>query len=255
MSIIVKTEQELNAMRAGGKIHARILRLVSEKVAPGISTRELDQYAENLCHEFGCTPAFKGYQPAGQESPFPATLCTSMNDEIVHGIPSSDRILSEGDIVSIDLGIRYQGVFLDGAITVPVGNVPESVLQFIHDTREALMIGITAAQPGNTTGDIGYAIQQFVNKRYGIVKGLAGHGVGREIHEDPFVPNYGKPGQGTRLVPGMTIALEPMLTMGNPATEILDDDWTFVSADGSLAAHFEHTIIITEQGPEIVTKE
>lgn len=255
MAVIIKTDRELDAMRAGGKIHARILRLVSEKVSPGISTGELDQYAESLCREFGCIPAFKGYQPAGQDTPFPATICTSINDEIVHGIPSIDRILQNGDIISIDLGIQYDGVFLDGAVTVPVGTVSKQVLQFINDTREALAVGIAAAQPGATTGDVGYAIQHFVNKRYGIVKGLAGHGVGREIHEDPFVPNYGKPGQGTPLVPGMTIAIEPMLTMENPATDLLDDDWTFVTSDGSLAAHCEHTIIITPHGPEIVTIE
>lgn len=255
MGIIIKTDQEMQSMRAGGKIHARILRMVCEKVAPGVSTGELDTYAESLCQEYGCTPAFKNYQPTGQMTPFPATICTSINDEIVHGIPSPDRILEDGDIIAVDLGIQYQGVFLDGAVTVPVGTVSDDIIEFLHVTEQSLLVGIAAAEPANTTGDIGHAIQQYIDKRYGIVKGLAGHGVGREIHEDPFVPNYGKPGQGTRLVPGMTIAIEPMLTIGNPATDILEDDWTFVTADGSLSAHFEHTIIITEQGPEIVTVE
>lgn len=253
--VIIKTDKEIESMRAGGKIHARVLRLVCEKVAPGVTTLELDQYAEQLVREAGAIPAFKNYMPAGQTTSFPATLCTSINDEIVHGIPSSDRILQDGDIISIDLGVQYQGVFLDGAITVPVGTVSDQVLKFIDDTKYAMMAGIEQTVPANTTGDIGYAIQQFVNKRYGIVKGLAGHGVGREIHEDPFVPNYGKQGQGTRLVPGMALAIEPMLTMGSPETEILEDDWTFVTADGSLAAHFEHTVLITETGFEILTKE
>lgn len=253
--IIIKTEKEIASMRAGGKIHARILRLVSEKLTPGVSTADLDSYAEELCYQYNSIPAFKGYQPDGQDSPFPATLCTSINDEIVHGIPSSVRILQEGDIISIDLGIRYEGVFLDGAITVPVGNISPETHRFLSDTAQSLQIGIEQVQPGATTGDIGYAIQQFVNKRYGIVKGLAGHGVGRHIHEDPYIPNYGKRGQGTRLVPGMTIAIEPMLTLGSPVTDILDDDWTFITADGSLAAHFEHTILVTETGYEILTKE
>jgi methionyl aminopeptidase len=253
--IIIKTAKEIQSMRAGGKIHARVLRLVSEHVAPGISTGELDQYAEQLVREAGAVPAFKGYQPDGQSSPFPATLCTSINDEIVHGIPSLDRILKNGDIISLDLGVHYQGVFLDGATTVAVGTVSSGVKKFLDDTHESLMVGIEQVIAGATTGDIGYAIQKFVDKRYGIVKGLAGHGVGREIHEDPYIPNYGKQGQGTVLKSGMTIAIEPMLTIGNPAIDILDDDWTFVTNDGSLAAHFEHTILITDNGYEVLTKE
>ena len=251
--IIIKTDKEIQSMRAGGKIHARVLRLVAERAVVGVSTLELDQYAEQLVRDAGAQPAFKGYQPDGQDSPFPATLCTSINYEIVHGIPSQDRILKDGDIVSLDLGVQYQGVFLDGAITVAIGTVSSDIKKFLNDTHESLLVGIEQVRAGTTTGDIGHAIQKFVNKRYGIVKGLAGHGVGREIHEDPYIPNYGKPGQGTVLQPGMTIAIEPMLTMGNPATEILDDDWTFVTADGSLAAHFEHTILVTDTGFEILT--
>lgn len=253
--VIIKTEKEIMDMRAGGKIHARILRMVSEKVTPGISTGELDQYAEELCGEFNCKPAFKGYQPEGQTSPYPATLCVSINDEIVHGIPIADRIIQEGDVVSLDLGIQYNKVFLDGATTISVGEVSDEVKKFISATHEALMVGIAQARAGNTTGDIGHAIETFVNKKYGIVKGLAGHGVGRAIHEDPYVPNYGKAGKGTELVAGMTIAIEPMLTVGSAETEILEDDYTFVTADGSTAAHFEHTILITDGEPEILTEE
>lgn len=253
--IIIKTDKEIQSMRAGGKIHARILRMVAERAVVGVSTMELDYYAEQLVRDAGAIPAFKGYQPDGQDGPYPATLCTSINDEIVHGIPGADRILADGDIISIDLGIQYQGVFLDGATTIAVGTVSEKIKSFMHDTHTALMIGIEQARAGNTTGDIGHAIQSFVNKRYGIVKGLAGHGVGRKIHEDPFIPNYGKAGQGTKLVAGMTIAIEPMLTIGSPETDILDDDWTFVTTDGTLAAHFEHTLLITDGDPEILTKE
>jgi methionyl aminopeptidase len=252
--IIIKTDKEIASMRAGGKIHARILRLVCARAVPGVTTQELNDYAEELIIEVGAKPAFKGYQPEGQRFPYPAALCTSVNDEIVHGIPS-DVILADGDIVSLDLGIEYEGVFLDGAVTVPVGTVSEDIKKFLDDTRESLMVGINSARAGNTTGDIGHAIQQFVNKRYGIVRGLAGHGVGRHIHEDPFIPNYGKPGQGTELVPNMTIAIEPMLTVGKPDTDILDDEYTFVTSDGSLAAHFEHTLLITPDGPEILTIE
>lgn len=253
--VIIKTDKEIQSMRAGGKIHARILRMVSEMVAPGVTTAELDAYAEKLILEAGAKPCFKGYQPAGQLFPYPASLCTSVNNEIVHGIPSKDRVLQEGNIVSLDLGIEFENVFLDGAITVPVGNVSPAVHKFLNDTHESLMRGIDEARAGNTTGDIGFAIQKFVNKRYGIVRGLAGHGVGRAIHEDPFIPNYGKPGRGTDLVAGMTIAIEPMLTMGSPETDILADDYTFATIDGSIAAHFEHTLLITENGPEILTQE
>ncbi len=253
--IIIKTDKEIESMRKGGKIHARVLRLVSQRAVPGVSTLELDEYAEELVRAADAIPAFKNYQPDGQYSPFPATLCTSINDEIVHGIPSINRILKDGDIISIDLGVKYEGVFLDGAITIPVGVVSDEIITFLEDTKRAMMAGIHESVVGNTTGDIGYAIQQSVNKKYGIVKGLAGHGVGREIHEDPFIPNYGKPGQGTKLVAGMTIAIEPMLTIGSSETEILEDDWTFVTADGSLAAHFEHTVLITDKGFEILTVE
>jgi methionyl aminopeptidase len=253
--IIIKTDKEIQSMRAGGKIHARVLRLVSEMVAPGVTTLQLDTYAEELVRAAGAKPAFKNYRPVGQDTAFPATLCTSINDEIVHGIPSGDRVLQDGDVISIDLGVEFEGVFLDGAITVPVGTVSKEIHQFLNDTYESLMAGIDQVRAGNTTGDIGYAIASSVNKKYGIVRGLAGHGVGREIHEDPFIPNYGKPGQGTELQTNMTIAIEPMLTMGNAATEILDDDWTFVTADGSFAAHFEHTVLVTEHGYEILTVE
>ena len=241
-------------MRIAGKRHAEILEHVATLVRPGISTKQLNDAAEKMIREFGDTPAFLGYQPEGAPRPFPATLCVSINDEVVHGIPDADRILEEGDIVSIDLGVKHDGVFTDAAITVPVGKISKEANELLMITEEALAVGILAAQPGNTTGDIGYAIQSFVNKRFGIVEGFSGHGVGRKIHEDPFIPNYGKAGKGTKLVPGMTIAIEPMLTLGGKFVDVLDDGYTVVTTDGEYAAHFEHTLLITETGNEILTK-
>lgn len=251
--IIIKTPSEIASMREGGRRHGRILAKVAELVRPGVSTRELDKAAEKMVRELGDVPAFLGYRPEGAATPFPATLCISVNDEVVHGLPG-DRILEDGDIVSLDLGVNHEGVFTDAAITVPVGTISHELKNLIETTREALEIGIEAAKPGATTGDVGFAIESYVNKKYGIVREFSGHGVGREIHESPYVPNYGKPGKGERLVPGMTIAIEPMLNLGGKDVEILDDGWTVVTADGSPSAHFEHTILITETGNEVLTK-
>lgn len=253
MGIIIKTPREIAAMRVAGARHAEILNLVAAKVKPGISTWELDQYAEKLVREYGDTPAFKGYKPKGMKTAFPATLCTSINNQVVHGIPSQQVILKDGDIVSIDLGIHHDGVFTDAAITVPVGNVDPDKLTMIDVAWGALQAGIDQVKPGNYTGDIGYAIQQYIGKNYGIIEGFAGHGVGRYIHEDPYIPNYGKPGQGTLLRAGMAIAIEPMITLGQKYWDILSDDWTVVTRDGSIAAHVEHTVLVTEEGVEILT--
>lgn len=252
--IIIKTDAEITAMRTAGKRHAEILNAVVSMVRPGISTTELDTRAEELVRAGGDTPAFKNYRPKGAKRAFPATLCISINDEVVHGIPSTSRILEEGDIVSIDLGLYHDGVFTDAAVTVPVGNISHELQNLLATTEQALQIGIDAAQNGNTTGDIGYAIETFVNKKYGIVREFSGHGVGRAIHEDPYVPNYGKPGSGEKLVPGMTIAIEPMLNLGKRDVGTLDDDWTVATMDHQPSAHFEHTILITENGPEILTQ-
>lgn len=252
--ILVKSEEEIAIMREGGRRHAEILEKLCERVAPGVSTGELNAYAEELVLAFGDLPAFKGYTPAGAPTPYPATLCVSVNDVVVHGIPSPHQILKEGDLVSIDLGLRHRGLFTDAAITVPVGTISEELRELKEVTDGALAVGIAAARVGNTVGDIGYAIEQFVAKRYGIVKGLAGHGVGRRIHEDPFIPNYGKAGTGEKLVSGMTIAIEPMLTLGKPAVDFHDDGYTVTTRDGSIAAHSEHTIAITDDGPIILTQ-
>lgn len=253
MAVIIKTEQEIKAMRVAGKRHAEILEKLAQIVRPGVSTAQLDEVAEKMIREYGDTPAFLGYKPDGAKLPFPASLCVSINDEVVHGIPAKDRILKEGDIVSLDLGLKHDGVFTDSAITVPVGKISHELNELLMVTKEALRVGIEAAKTGNTTGDIGHAIESFINKRYGIVEGFSGHGVGRKIHEDPYVPNYGKPGTGEVLRPGMTIAIEPMLNLGKKQVEMLDDGYTIVTKDGTPSAHFEHTILITENGPEVLT--
>lgn len=251
--IIIKTPEEIEHMRVAGKRHAEILQAVAAMVRPGISTWELDQVAEKMIREYGDRPAFKNYRPEGADRPYPATLITSVNEEVVHGIPSKKRILQEGDIISLDLGVFHEGVYTDAAITVPVGKISKECNELLLITEEALTHGIAAAQPGATTGDIGYAIESFINKRYGIVEGFAGHGVGRAIHEDPFIPNYGNPGEGTRLVPGMTIAIEPMMNLGKKHVKILSDGYTVVTRDHEPSAHFEHTVLITEKGNEILT--
>jgi methionyl aminopeptidase len=257
MSVIIKTKEEIDIIREGCKNLATVLYKVGEKVAPGISTKELDTYAEKLIREMGDIPAFLHYRPEGASSPFPASLCVSVNDEVVHGIPNKNKILKEGDIVSLDLGTKHKGLFTDMAITVPVGKVSPENLKLLEITEKALQVGIDAARGGNTVGDIGYAIESFVRAqkdKYGIVEVLAGHGVGKKIHEDPFIPNFGKKGKGEKLVPGMVVALEPMINMGTKNVTIDDDDWTFRTADRKNSAHFEHTILITEGDAEVLTK-
>lgn len=253
MAIIIKTPEEIEILREGGKILAEILDMVAKKVKPGISTWELDQYAYKLIKEKNDDPAFLNYRPDGHSKPYPASICSSVNNEIVHGIPKRGVILKEGDIVSLDLGLKHKGLFTDHAITVGVGAISKRDQTLIDDTKESLDIGIWAAHNGSTVGDIGHAIESFVHKRYGIVKELSGHGVGKEIHEDPYIPNYGKAGKGAKLVPGMVIAIEPMLTSGSAKIYVSDDGYTVKTADGSRAAHFEHTILITEGEPEILT--
>ncbi|MFZ3011500.1 MAG: type I methionyl aminopeptidase [Minisyncoccia bacterium] len=255
--VIIKTKEEIEIIRAGCKNLATVLYKVADKVAPGVSTKDLDTYAEQFIRELGDIPAFFNYRPEGASSPFPASLCVSVNDEVVHGIPNKNKILKEGDIVSIDLGTKHKGLFTDMAITVPVGKVSPENLKLLQVTERALQVGIDAAIAGNTVGDIGYAIESYVHaqeRKYGIVEVLAGHGVGKAIHEDPFIPNFGKKGKGEKLVSGMIIALEPMLNLGTKHVTIDDDDWTFRTADRKNSAHFEHTILITEGEPEILTK-
>ncbi len=252
--IIIKTDSEIERLKKGGPVLAHILREVAKKVVPGVTTAELNDYAHKLITEAGHTPAFLNYQPVGQDFPYPASLITSVNAEVVHGIPGK-KVLKEGDIIALDLGLNYEGVFLDHAITVPVGAIGGKDKELLAVTQEALSKGIEAIVPGATVGDIGHAIESFVKPyKLGIVRVLSGHGVGRAIHEDPYIPNYGRPGKGAKLVPGMVIAIEPMLTRGSEEVVTMADGYTIKTADNSRSAHFEHTVLITETGAEILTK-
>jgi methionyl aminopeptidase len=252
--IIIKTDSEIERLRKGGPILATILQQVAQAVTPGITTKSLDELAHQLIIQGGCTPAFLHYTPEGADRPYPASLITSINSEVVHGIPGN-VVLKEGDIIALDLGLNYEGVFLDHAITVPVGEIGAKDKQLLSITKSALDEGIMAIVPGATVGDIGHAVEQFVKPyRLGIVRGLSGHGVGRAIHEDPYIPNYGKKGKGDKLVPGMVIAIEPMLTRGSEEVIQLSDGYTLKTSDNSRSAHFEHTVLINEEGyPEILT--
>jgi len=254
MSVIIKTKEEVKIIREGGKILGKILAEVSKKVKPGISTYEIDQQARKIIKYHKGIPAFLNYKPLGMATPFPASVCVSVNSEIVHGIPKKNKILKEGDIVSLDIGLKYKGLFTDHAVTIAVGKISEKNKRLLADTKKSLDVAVCAARGGNTVGDIGFAIESFVNGRYGIVRELAGHGVGKEIHEDPYIPNYGKAGKGQKLIPGMIIAIEPMLCLGSRHITDDEDGWTIKTQDGQNSAHFEHTILITEGDAEILTK-
>lgn len=265
--VIIKTDSEIARLRIGGPITAAILRQVASAVAPGITTKSLDELAYKLIIEAGCKPAFLHYKPAGADRPFPATLCISVNDEVVHGIPGK-RVLKNGDIVVLDLGVNYDGVFLDHAVTVAVGSIAPKDAQLVAATEESLSLAIAAIDTGSeamerelagngvrTVGDIGNAVQTYIKEcRLTVVRDLSGHGVGRAIHEDPYIPNYGKQGKGEKLVPGMVIAIEPIITRGSEELVLHNDGYTLSTADGSHSAHFEHTVLITEEGVEILTK-
>ena len=247
--IQLKSNREIELMAQGGKILAATVEHLRGSVRAGISTGELDQIAENFIrsHE-GATPAFKGLYG------FPGSICTSINSEVVHGIPSRKRVLKDGDVVSIDVGVGFKGYFTDSAVTVPVGEIDTETQRLLAVTQDALAAGIAAAKPGNHVGDIGAAVQGVVERaKFSIVRDLVGHGIGTDFHEDPQVPNYGKPKHREKLVPGLTIAIEPMVNAGGPATKTLSDKWTIVTIDGSRSAHFEHTVAITESGPRVLT--
>lgn len=249
--IVLKSAHELALMREAGRIVAEVLERLREEVAPGITTGDLERIAEEIIvKRYGAIPSFKGYRG------FPGMVCTSINEEIVHGIPGK-RVLHEGDIVSIDVGVIHKGYHGDAAITVAVGNIDAESQRLMAVTAEALRIGIEAARPGNWTSDISRAIQEYVEAQgYSVVREYTGHGIGREMHEEPQIPNYYDPRLGgrVRLRPGMTFALEPMVNIGGWQTRVLDDRWTVVTADGTRSAHFEHTVAVTKNGPEILTK-
>lgn len=248
--IVRKSRAELEAMREGGRITAACLRLLAENARPGVSTRELDELAEEFIYSSGGKPEFKGYQG------FPASICASPNSMIVHGIPGPYR-LKEGDIISLDVGVRFEGFVTDSATTVPVGEVSEEARMLLDVTRRCLEAAIPQVRVGHRLGDIGHAIQSVAEPEgYGVVRDLVSHGVGRKMHEDPQIPNYGRPGTGPRLLPGMTFAIEPMITLGTHEIRIDErDGWSIYTADGSLAAHFEHTVAVTEEGPWVLTAE
>lgn len=250
----ISDDKEIHMLREGARKLAQILRDVAGAVRQGVTTRTLDTMAEAQIRAVGGTPSFKGYRTHGAKGSYPASLCVSVNDEIVHGIPGS-RILESGDIVGLDIGMKYGGIFTDTAITVPVGTIDPAAEKLLHVTRESLQIGIGEARARNHIGNIGEAIQTYLEKNgFGVVRELVGHGVGRAVHEDPEVPNWGKRGTGRMLEVGMVLAIEPMATEGSPQIKVSKDGWVWLTRDGKRAAHFEHTILITEKGAEILTQ-
>ena len=247
--IELKSPAQIAHMREAGRILADAFRMCRDLVKPGVSTLEIDREVENLIRERKAKPAFKGYRG------FPATICASINEEVVHGIPAARRRLREGDIIGLDLGAIVEGYYADAAVTLPVGEITDEVRRLLDVSRESLDLGIAECRPGRRVGDVSVAVQRHVEGAgFGVVRAFVGHGIGRALHEDPQVPNFGEAGRGPALKPGMVLAIEPMITMGSWEVRILDDRWTAVTEDGSLAAHFEDTIAITEEGPEVLTR-
>jgi methionyl aminopeptidase len=249
--IALKKPQDLEGIARAGRILAELFREIAPRVVPGVTTQELDALGEEFIRSHdGAVPAFKGLYG------FPGSLCTSVNEEVVHGIPSSKKRLQSGDIVTLDGGVQLGGWFADAARTFPVGDIDADVQRLLDVTWESLQAGIDQARPGRRLGDIGHAVQQVAERAgYGVVRDLVGHGIGREPHEEPQVPNFGKPGRGIRLEPGLVLAIEPMINMGGIAIRTLADRWTVVTADGSRSAHFEQTVAVTANGPRILTAE
>ena len=245
--ITIKSAREIELMRVSGKITAKTLTMLMQTVKPGMTTADVDKLAEDSIRSMGGIPTFIGY------SGYAHTICASVNDEVVHGIPGA-RMLKDGDLLSIDIGTTLEGYVSDSAVTVPIGNVSAAAERLMRVTQECLMLGIAQMQAGNRLGDIGHAVQKHAESNgYGVVRQLVGHGIGTKMHEEPQVPNYGTAGQGTLLRPGLCLAIEPMITEGTYEVETLDDGWTVVTEDGKLAAHFEHTIAVTTEGPRILT--
>jgi methionyl aminopeptidase len=249
---IVKSPSEIEIMAEGGKILAKVMREVIAKAKAGVSLKYLDEYAQKLIEEAGAKPAFLGYRPEGAREAYPASICASVNEVVVHGIPSG-YVIREGDLVKLDFGVRHKGFCTDAAFTVVVGEASEKARELVEATRTALFLAIQKMVPGNTLGDIGAAVEQFVEgKGFRIIRDLTGHGIGRRLHEEPSVYNYGKPGQGLKLTPGMVFALEPITALSTNRVRQQEDD-SFITADGSVSAHFEHTVAVTEEGPRILT--
>lgn len=248
--IVIKSNREIELMKEAGRIVALAHRKVAEAIAPGVSTYELDKIAEKTIRDCGATPSFKGY------GGFPGSICASINNVVIHGIPKKNIKLKDGDIISVDIGACYKGYHGDSARTHPVGNVSPEKLRLIEVTKQSFFEGVKYAKPNNRLSDISHAIQKYVEEKgYGVVRDFTGHGVGRKLHEDPSIPNYGAEGMGPLLRVGMTLAIEPMVTSGSYKVKILEDDWTTVTVDGGDSAHYENTIVITENGYEILTTE
>lgn len=253
MAIILKSPEEIRTMRNAGQVVGQTLQILAEAVQPGATAKDLDDLVRREYAKRGVTPTFLNYKVPGAP-PYPATVCVSVNDEIVHGIPTEKRVFKEGDIVSIDLGATLDGYVGDAAITVPCGQVSDDAQRLMEVTKGSLWAGIQAARAGQHMGDIGAAVQEYAESRgYGVVREYVGHGVGRKMHEDPQVPNYGTPGQGLKLRVGMVIAIEPMVNIGDWRTKRLPDNWTVATRDGSLSAHFEHTLAIADGDAEVLT--
>jgi methionyl aminopeptidase len=248
LAVVLKTSQEIEKMRRAGQVVREVLELVRSKVKPGATTYDLEMAAVDRLKELGVKPAFKGYHG------YPCVLCTSVNSEVVHGIPSPKRLLKAGDIVSVDFGVVVDGYFGDAAITVPVGEIDAKAAKLLRVTEESLKAGIAVVRPGATLGDVGAAVQGVVEREgFSVVRDFVGHGIGVQMHEDPQVPNYGEAGRGLKLKQGMVIAIEPMVNAGKPDVVVLDDGWTAVAKDGSMSAHFEHTVAVTATGSRILT--
>ncbi|MCX5848480.1 MAG: type I methionyl aminopeptidase [Deltaproteobacteria bacterium] len=246
--VILKLPEEIEKARSSNRIVAEVLSKLREKVKPGVRTKELDKFAEEIAAKRGAKPAFKGYNG------FPYALCVSVNEVVVHGMPS-ERILEEGDIVGLDFGVYYQGFFGDATITLPVGKVTQKVSRLMQVTEQSLYAGISQAKDGNRLGDISAAVQAMVEDAgYSVVRDFVGHGIGKNLHEDPQIPNFGKQGRGIELKSGMILAIEPMVNEGKYKVQVLPDGWTVVTKDGSLSAHFEHSVAITDNGPDILSK-
>ncbi|MGD0278646.1 MAG: type I methionyl aminopeptidase [Smithella sp.] len=247
--VILKLPDEIEKARASNRIVAEVLSKLREKVKPGVRTRELDKFAEEIAKKRGAKPAFKGYHG------YPYSLCISVNEVVVHGMPSEESVLEEGDIVGLDFGVYYQGFFGDATITLPIGKVTEKALRLIQVTEQSLYAGIEQAKDGNRLGDISAAVQCVVEDAgYSVVRDFVGHGIGKNLHEDPQIPNFGKKGRGIELKRGMILAIEPMVNAGKYKVKVLPDGWTVITEDGSLSAHFEHSVAITDNGPDILSK-
>ncbi len=252
-NIKLKTEADIKILRESGKRLSAVLTAVSKEVKPGVTTKYLNDFVYKMITDMGDKPAFLNYKPFGASYPYPGSICISVNEEVVHGIGRDDHILEEGDIVGLDGGVNHKGMISDSARTVPVGEISEEDEELLRVTKAALMAGIKAAVVGNYVNDISKAIERAIPKKYGIVKILSGHGVGYKVHEEPYVPNFDDGIKGPKLVPGLVLAIEPMVNMGTDDVYLAEDGYTFITKDHRRSAHFEHTVLITEKGPEILT--